>query len=180
MASEMQQPGVQSGPPQVSGPRAGFGSRLGAYVIDIVIVLVVQLVIGFVFGFIFGAAGGSETSPVVILIGNLINIAVALLYFGLQEGSARGQTVGKRALGIRVIDFNTGQSIGVARAILRNVARILSAIPLALGYLWMLWDPQKQTWHDKLIGDVVVPESSYPIHAVGGGYTPPQTGPGNY
>jgi uncharacterized RDD family membrane protein YckC len=34
---------------------------------------------------------------------------------------------------------------------------IVSAIVFLLGYLWMLWDPEKQTWHDKAAGSVVVP-----------------------
>jgi len=42
-------------------------------------------------------------------------------------------------------------------------AKILSAIPCLLGYFWMLWDPQKQTWHDKIVGSIVVPVSSYPV-----------------
>jgi len=28
---------------------------------------------------------------------------------------------------------------------------------LLIGYLWMLWDDEKQTWHDKVVGSVVVP-----------------------
>ena len=39
--------------------------------------------------------------------------------------------------------------------------RILSTIPLLLGYFWMLWDSEKQTWHDKLAGSVVVPVDAY-------------------
>ncbi len=62
-----------------------------------------------------------------------------------------------------MIDFNTGGPIGYGRAAVRYVARILSAIVIFLGYLWMLWDPQKQTWHDKLSGSVVVPVSAYPV-----------------
>ena len=26
----------------------------------------------------------------------------------------------------------------------------IGSIPLYLGWFWMLWDPQKQTWHDKV------------------------------
>jgi len=32
-----------------------------------------------------------------------------------------------------------------------------------LGYLWMLWDAQQQTWHDKLANTTVVPVSAYPV-----------------
>ena len=67
-----------------------------------------------------------------------------------------GQTVGKRALGVRVLDARTGTPIGVGRAIGRHFGKIISAIPCGLGYLWMLWDPNKQTWHDKMVGSYVV------------------------
>jgi uncharacterized RDD family membrane protein YckC len=33
-----------------------------------------------------------------------------------------------------------------------------------LGYLWMLWDKERQTWHDKFANSVVVPVSAYPIN----------------
>ncbi len=81
------------------------------------------------------------------------------------EGGARGQTIGKRVTGIRVIDFDTGGRIGYGGALIRWVGRILSGLILGLGYLWMLWQPEKQCWHDTLAGDVVVPESAYPVAA---------------
>ena len=82
-------------------------------------------------------------------------VVAAILYYGLTEGRA-GQTIGKRALGVKVIDTYTGAPIGVGRAIGRYFAKILSAIPCLLGYLWMLWDPNKQTWHDKMVNSYVV------------------------
>jgi uncharacterized RDD family membrane protein YckC len=45
------------------------------------------------------------------------------------------------------------------------VGRILSAIVCLLGYFWMLWDKEKQTWHDKFAASVVVPTSAYPVAA---------------
>jgi uncharacterized RDD family membrane protein YckC len=131
-----------------SGPRAGFGARLGAALIDGILLSV----IGFVLRLGIGDAGGS-----------LIGLALGIAYFGYLEGSASGQTLGKRALGIRVIDYGSGGSIGTGRAIVRYFARILSALPCLLGYFWMLWDKEKQTWHDKLANDVVVPVSHYPV-----------------
>ena len=53
-------------------------------------------------------------------------------------------------------DAATAQPIGAGRAIGRYFAMFLSAILCYLGYLWMLWDPQKQTWHDKIASSVVV------------------------
>jgi uncharacterized RDD family membrane protein YckC len=85
----------------------------------------------------------------------LLGIVAAILYYGLTEGRT-GQTVGKRALGVKVLDARTGTPIGVGRAIGRYFAKFLSAIPCGLGYLWMLWDPNQQTWHDKIVGSWVV------------------------
>ena len=64
---------------------------------------------------------------------------------------------------IRVIDVDTGGPIGYGRAFVRYIGRILSAIVIFLGYLWMLWDRERQCWHDKLAGDYVVPVSAHPL-----------------
>ena len=45
---------------------------------------------------------------------------------------------------------------GYTRMSRRERLRALSLLPLGLGYLWMLWDPQQQTWHDKICGTMVV------------------------
>ena len=46
--------------------------------------------------------------------------------------------------------------VGPGRAIGRYFAKFLSGLVIGLGYFWMLWDPKKQTWHDKLVNTVVV------------------------
>jgi len=86
-----------------------------------------------------------------------------IAYFVYFEGSASGQTLGKRILGIRVIDFNSGGEIGYGRAFVRLIVRFISGFFCYLGYLWMLWDKEKQCWHDKAANDVVVPVHYYPV-----------------
>ena len=142
----MYPPPPQSSP--VSGPRANFGQRLVAAIIDGIIVGVVGTVVGLI------VRNG---------LGGLLSLALGVAYYGWLEGSASGQTVGKRMLGIRVYDLRQGGPIGTGRAIGRYFARIVSAIPCLLGYFWMLWDKEKQTWHDKLVGSVVVPVTAYPV-----------------
>ena len=131
-----------------SGPRASFGRRLVAVLVDGVLLGVVYFILVAIFG--ENAAAG-------------LNLIAGIAYYTLLEGGAAGQTLGKKLLGIRVIDFSSGGSIGYGRAALRYVGRIVSSIPCLLGYLWMLWDKEKQTWHDKFATSVVVPESYYPI-----------------
>ena len=142
----MYPPPPQSSP--VSGPRANFGQRLVAAIIDGIIVGVVGAVVGVI------VRNG---------LSGLLSLALGVAYYGWLEGSPSGQTVGKRMLGIRVYDLRQGGPIGTGRAIGRYFARIVSFIPCLLGYFWMLWDKEKQTWHDKLVGSVVVPVTAYPV-----------------
>jgi uncharacterized RDD family membrane protein YckC len=142
----LQHAGGGSGP---SGARASFGRRLVAALLDGLILSVV--------GFIVGALLGTSRSGT-----DGVSVLLGIVYYTYFEGST-GQTLGKKAVGIRVISLDGGGSIGYGRAFIRYVGRIVSTIPLFLGYLWMLWDKEKQTWHDKFAGSVVVPESAYPV-----------------
>jgi len=132
-----------------SGPRSGFWTRFGAYLVDFLILLVPNIVIALLLD-----SPGLES---------LLQILISVTYFAYFEGGPTGQTIGKRALGIRVIDLKRGGSIGYGRAVLRWISRILSTIIVLLGYFWMIWDPEKQTWHDKIAGSVVVPVDAYPV-----------------
>lgn len=68
-----------------------------------------------------------------------------------------GQTLGKRAVGVRVVDATNGSPIGAGRALGRYLfATFISGNFCLLGYLWALWDSKKQTWHDKVVSSVVV------------------------
>jgi uncharacterized RDD family membrane protein YckC len=131
-----------------AGPRAGFWKRFAAYVVDSVVLAVPYLVLY--------AILGESVAVGLFLVGFIV-------YFTYFEGSATGQTLGKRALGIRVIDLRTGGAIGYGRAFIRLIGRIVSGLPIYLGYLWMLWDDEKQTWHDKFANAIVVPTSAYPV-----------------
>ena len=92
-----------------------------------------------------------------------ISTLIGWAYYTYFEGGERGQTLGKMALSIRVIDLQTGRPIGYGRAFVRQLVKIISALVFLLGYFWMLWDKEKQTWQDKAAGSVVVPISAYPV-----------------
>lgn len=74
-------------------------------------------------------------------------------------------TPGKLLFDCDVIDIRTSRPVTLIRALLRCLAYIFSLMPLGLGFLWILWDPRKQAWHDKIAGTIVVihDESSVPI-----------------
>ena len=134
---------------RASGPRAGFWRRFAGAFIDGILLGILDAILRAILG--TGAGSG-------------IGFLVTIVYFTWMIGSARGQTVGQMALGIRVIDFNTGGPIGYGRAFLRWLVSIVSALVFLLGYLWMLWDKEKQCWHDTAANDVVVPVQYYPVN----------------
>ncbi len=56
-----------------------------------------------------------------------------------------GQTIGKKAMGLKVVPQPKWGT-----ALVRTLMKIVSGIPLGLGFFWMLWDAKGQTWHDKV------------------------------
>lgn len=65
-------------------------------------------------------------------------------------------TPGKWLMDCKIVDATTGKPPSLTQAIVRYVAYIVSAIPLGLGFFWILWDKRKQGWHDKIARTVVV------------------------
>ncbi|HTR33326.1 MAG TPA: RDD family protein [Gaiellaceae bacterium] len=133
-----------------SGARASFGRRLVAYLLDGVVLGVIAILLEAILGRLPG--GG-------------LGILVGLVYVTYFQGSPSGQTPGMRVFGIRVYDF-TGAStngIGYGRAFIRWIGYYISGLVCGLGFFWMLWDKEKQCWHDKLASTVVVPIDQYPV-----------------
>jgi uncharacterized RDD family membrane protein YckC len=127
----------------VTSERSGFWRRFAAALID-------GILLGIVSGILqamFGRDAGSG-----------IGLIISLAYFTYFHGST-GATPGDSALSIRVVDKDGGGSIGYGRAFIRWLVSLVSGAVLLLGYLWMLWDGEKQTWHDKAANSVVIPKS---------------------
>jgi uncharacterized RDD family membrane protein YckC len=85
----------------------------------------------------------------------VLAILVSFVYYTYFHGTT-GQTPGDAALGIKVLDIETREVIGYQRAFVRALVAIVSYLVVFLGFLWMLWDPRRQTWHDKAAGTVPV------------------------
>ena len=124
----------------MTGEATGFWRRFAGALIDGILLAIVSGILRAIVG--FGAGSG---------LGVLIDFA----YFTYFHGTT-GQTPGNAALGIRVVDIESGEVIGYGRAFGRALVAIVSTFALLLGYLWMIWDPRKQTWHDKAVGSLPV------------------------
>ena len=81
-------------------------------------------------------------------------IAIWLLYYIWGYGD--GQTVGCMITGMRIVMDRTGVEPGYRLGLARLLFSIVSALPFAAGYFWMLFDNKHQTWHDKACGTVVI------------------------
>ncbi|PJJ55990.1 putative RDD family membrane protein YckC [Mumia flava] len=148
-------------------PYAGWWSRVGAYLIDGLIGAVIALIPAVVGGVLLAAGGGTDAEGdvengglvalgiVLLVLAWLLALLFQLWNQGIRQGS-RGQSIGKGVLGIRVIEMATGQPLGAGRGVLRWILLVVLYGLCFLDVLWPLWDKKKQTWHDMIVGSVVV------------------------
>ena len=136
-------------------PYAGLATRTLAFAADAVIVDAVALFVGLVVGVGLSLIGVPETvGKVLAVIGAVLAVCWIGTYF-VFFWSTTGQTPGSRALGIRVVHAQTGQPVGVWRAVVRLVTLPLSAVLLCAGFLLILVEPRRRALHDRLAGTVV-------------------------
>ena len=157
-------------------PLASWGKRVGAALIDGLVVgipatlLMVLLGVGTfasedlacttdpVTGLTECTGGGSFVTK--ILLSYVIVFALIIAYQIYFNGNERGQTIGKRALNIQVRDEASGGPIGYGKAALRVLVGFalgfLCGIGQIVDLLFPLWDPKRQTLHDKAANTLVV------------------------
>ncbi|MXX92179.1 MAG: RDD family protein [Chloroflexi bacterium] len=124
---------------------ASVGQRFGAFLVDFVISVLVGVV-----GLIAASAIGGDV--------NVVNFLVSIGYWivVLVMVATRGQSPGKIAIGIKIVKTD-GRPIGFGTTLLREViGKIISSIIILLGYIWILFDGQRQGWHDKIASTYVV------------------------
>jgi uncharacterized RDD family membrane protein YckC len=117
-------------PASVLYPRAGFWERMGAGFLDMALISLTAALIG----------------P--------ISMLVALAYFS-GMWAWKGTTLGGIVLNLQVVRED-GQPLNFLTAFVRCLAALFSIAALFLGFFWIGWDRQKQGWHDKIAGTVVV------------------------
>ena len=140
---------------------AGFWIRFVAYLIDVLLIVVVMSILGGILGFGVtsafdpAAAAGGGVAPGAGLGYNAISIVIGIAYFAGMESSALQATLGKKAVGLIVVDTQ-GRRISLGRAIGRYFAKILSGLILAIGYIMIAFTERKQGLHDLIVSTLVV------------------------
>lgn len=116
--------------------------RLVASLLDGLIIAVMNMIIGL----------SLSNWP---LVAQIVGLVAAITYYVYGVGRF-GQTWGKKWLGIKV-QTKDGAVPGYKKALIREtVGKLASGLVLQIGYLWAIWDKDKQTWHDKMAKTVVV------------------------
>lgn len=133
-----QQPGYGAQPPY-----ANWGQRFLGTLVDML-----------VFAVPYGIVIAGKDTPALMAIGAIALIGLAIWQL-IQEGRT-GQTLGKKALGIRLVREIDGQPLGVGMAFVRRLAHFLDSLACYLGWLWPAWDAKKQTFADKVCSSIVI------------------------
>jgi uncharacterized RDD family membrane protein YckC len=111
----------------------------------------------FVVGAIVAVILGLVADALGLFVFFVVYIAVALgwIYYGFLVG-ATGRSPGMALTGLKCVSQETGQVIGGGMGIVRHFAHIIDSIICYVGWLFPLWDPQRQTIADKLVKTVVI------------------------
>jgi uncharacterized RDD family membrane protein YckC len=142
------------------GNLASPGMRIVGGLIDVVILVVIYGIIAL----IFISAGDAGQLPGffqhrLLPLAGVVSVVIDVAYFA-YFWSSRGASIGMMPFGFKVRDVANGQYPAMGKAALRGFIWTLEVgftIPIigAIGWLWQLWDTQKQAIHDKVAGTIV-------------------------
>lgn len=127
---------------------AGVGIRFLALLIDAVIIGVVSAIIN-------GVAAATQSSLVMTLAGIVIAVLALLYFIGME--ATQGATLGKMALGLRVVKSDGSSPIDWPTSLIRNLLRIIDGLFAYLVGAIIIWNsPLKQRLGDKVAHTLVV------------------------
>ncbi len=178
-------PVTQPPPPSSASQQqtyAGFWLRLTALFIDILVIAIALLIIIMPLSKLGILGESARQGPVLIEVGQkttvngqsgtastVVETIIAVLLLASIIGNAFfGTTVGKKILGLKIVDDQNNKPKPI-KLIIRSVVKILlSTILLMGGFLMVAFDGKKQALHDKIAGTYVVKTSSRGIYVMAG------------
>lgn len=152
--------------------QAGFLRRWVALTLDQIILstlfytlfFAALMILGFTVGFETLDSLESDQSPTWAIAIGFVMWALYLicdgLYFALMESSRHQATIGKIALGIKVVD-QYGHRLSFTHALARWFAAALSYLTLYIGFLMAAFTQKKQALHDLVAATMVVDKWAY-------------------
>jgi uncharacterized RDD family membrane protein YckC len=132
-------------PAMATTDKAGWGTRAVAIFIDAIGIGIIAAAVSSILG--------ADTQSRQYQGLSILLQAAYFTYFWSAAG--KGQTLGSRALNIRVVKTD-GSYLDYGGAFLRYIGFVISCVAFFLGVIWAAFDAQKQGWHDKIAGTYVV------------------------
>ncbi len=126
-------------------PTAGLARRLGAVLYDSLLLTALLMLVSFVYVPLIGRLVPPAINRPLY---QLLLLAVSYAYFA-GFWVRGGQTLGLRTWKLRLVGRDGG-SVTWTRATWRFLAAMFSWLCLGLGFLWVIVDPEKLAWHDRL------------------------------
>ncbi len=148
----------------VSYRLAGIGSRILAHILDLVIFLILFTGVSTFVGYLSTVVGMTLSYAVM----TLLTTFGIFLYFFIQEGLWQGQTIGKKALNLRVISVD-GTPITLLSAFYRTILRPGDFLPMfyMVGFITIFTNEKSQRLGDIAAGTMVIHDPRVPF-----GFTP--------
>jgi uncharacterized RDD family membrane protein YckC len=132
--------------------------RYGGFWIRVVATLIDGFILGIALG-LLGAATGldffADDPDQISWLAIAVQLAVDWLYEAGLTASPLSGTLGKRAVGLRVVT-QQGERISFARSTGRYLAKIVSGLLLLVGFLMVAFTERKRGLHDMMAGTVVI------------------------
>ena len=156
MTRNNREPSTHSREPVEEQHRAGFWVRFAAYWLDGLIVWGAVMVLVWV------------AREYGVYVSVELSILVVGAFYWVLLTSWRGQTVGKTLCGLKVL-ANNGFPAALPRIVFREcIGKVVSALALLLGFIWVALPGSKRAWHDWIAGTRVVqdPAKSRPARAL--------------
>lgn len=151
-------PDFQPAPPNVGNKeRAGFGIRLGAYLLDSLILGVIVTVLMIPLGIVIKVAVGKAPGlGIPLAVVSYLLVMVVCLAYILVPWAKSGATPGKKILHLKIVRDDGVEPLGYGKAILRMLGYFVSGFILYIGYLMILFNDEKKGLHDMIAGTHVI------------------------
>ncbi len=140
-----------------AGETAGFGIRLGAYLIDLIILSIAVMVV-MVPTVILAAVIGPKSQGFALfisLVGWLLGMAVGIGYL-LVPWAKSGMTPGKKMLKLKIVREDGVEPLGYAKAGLRLLGYMASGFIFYIGFIMVAFTDGHKGLHDMIAGTRVV------------------------
>ena len=124
---------------------ANWGQRVAAYLIDYLPIIVLELI---------GVIVHNVAFSLLVLLASI----GWWIYNRCIQAGRTGQSLGKKTLRLRLLGEKTGEPIGAGMAFARDICHILDSLACYIGWLFPIWDAKRQTFADKIVSTVVIPE----------------------